>query len=195
MSIIKEEDLLKLYKEVDKLKIDNRNLQKGFVNLKLKSNKIINDKKRNTNIFIVLLILFILSLIFLFCSYSNSKLAAKEAAQKELVLLDSIQKITTTLPFKNNADVVYSIQLGVFKNFDIDFDNNENTNFKEVITENGNAYLIGNFSTYTKATTFKEEIKKLGLKDVFLVPYNKNKERIDIKEALVLSKEEEFIID
>ena len=191
MPVIKEEDLVKLYSELEKLKGDNEKLETGFVDLKLKSNKIIKEKKNNRIIITLLLIAFLASLAFLYWNYSKSKLATKKAAEKEVVLLDSIQRLSKF----NNSDVVYSIQLGVFKDLDIDFDNRVNTNFKEIVTDNGNAYQIGNFLSYKNATAFKNDIKKLGLKDVFLVPYNKSKERIDIKKALVLSKEEQFIKD
>ncbi|ARV06323.1 hypothetical protein BTO04_06240 [Polaribacter sp. SA4-10] len=110
-------------------------------------------------------------------------------------MLDSIQKLTPLVSNINKAEVLYTIQLGVFKNLDVEFNNNENTNFREVLTEKGNAYQIGAFTRYKKTTSFKEEIKKIGLKDVFLVPYYRDKERIGIKEALRLSNEEEFIKD
>ena len=199
MPVIKEEDLLKLYSDLEQFKVDNQKLEEGFVGLKLKCNKVMKERKRNIIILILLLIALLTSLLFLYFNYSKSNLAIKKTAEKELFLLDSIQKLSISIPNNNNnnseAEVVYSIQLGVFKNLDIDFNNNENTNFKEVLTDNGNAYQLANFLSYEKATEFKNEIIKIGLKDVFLVPYNKNTERINIKEALVLSKEEQFIKD
>ena len=195
MPVIKQEDLVELYSELDTLKVDKEKLQKGFVALKLKSNKIEKKHKRNRIAIILLLIALISSLFFLYFNYTKSKLVIKNNQEKQLVLLDSIQKLTPLISNKNNAAVVYSIQLGVFKELDIEFNDKENTNFKEIETDNGNIYQLGVFTSYKTATTFKNEIKKIGLKDVFLVPYNKAEERIDIKEALVLSNEEEFITD
>lgn len=195
MAVIKEEDLVELYSELDTLKIDKEKLQAGFVDLKIKSNKIEKQNKRSKIILIVAAILLFVSLAFLYFNNNKSKAEFKKTEEKQLTLLDSIQKLSQFVPNKNKAEVVYTIQLGVFKDLNVEFNNEENTNFNEVETENGNVYQIGTFTSYKTATNFKEEIRKIGLKDVFLVPYNKDKERIDIKEALILSNEEEFIKD
>lgn len=195
MAVIKEEDLVELYSELDTLKIDKEKLQAGFVDLKIKSNKIEKQNKRSKIILIVAAILLFASLAFLYFNNNKSKAEFKKTEEKQLTLLDSIQKLSQFVPNKNKAEVVYTIQLGVFKDLNVEFNNEENTNFNEVETENGNVYQIGTFTSYKTATNFKEEIRKIGLKDVFLVPYNKDKERIDIKEALILSNEEEFIKD
>lgn len=195
MAVIKEEDLVELYSELDTLKIDKEKLQAGFVDLKIKSNKIEKQNKRSNIILIIAAILLFASLAFLYFNNNKSKAEFKKTEEKQLTLLDSIQKLSQFVPNKNKAAVVYTIQLGVFKDLNVEFNNEENTNFNEVETENGNVYQIGTFTSYKTATNFKEEIRKIGLKDVFLVPYNKDKERIDIKEALILSNEEEFIKD
>lgn len=195
MAVIKEEDLVELYSELDTLKIDKEKLQAGFVDLKIKSNKIEKQNKRSKIILIIAAILLFASLAFLYFNNNKSKAEFKKTEEKQLTLLDSIQKLSQFVPNKNKAAVVYTIQLGVFKDLNVEFNNEENTNFNEVETENGNVYQIGTFTSYKTATNFKEEIRKIGLKDVFLVPYNKDKERIDIKEALILSNEEEFIKD
>jgi hypothetical protein len=195
MPVIKEQDLVKLYSELDSLKVEKSKLQAGFVDLKIKSTKIEKRNRRNKILIIIAAVLLVALFVFWYFDNKKTNSALNKAEEKELFLLDSIQKLTPLVSNINNAEVVYSIQLGVFKKLDIEFNNDENTNFKEIVTENGNVYQIGSFTTYKRATRFKEEIKKIGLKDVFLVPYNRNKERIDIKEALGLSNEEEFIKD
>ena len=195
MPVIKEEDLLGLYSELERLKGDNEKLQTGYVNLKLKTNKVEKQKKVNRLIFILALIAFLTSLFFLYNNYTKSQSYKQVAENKRLVLLDSIQKLSSFVPNKNDAAVIYSIQLGIYKNIDVDIQSQENLNFKEIETENGRVYQIGTFLTYKTATAFKNEIKKIGLNDAFLVPYNKDKERIDIKQALALSNEEEYIKD
>ena len=47
MPIIKEEDLLALYSELDSLKGDKEKLQTGFVDLKIKSNKVEKQLRRS----------------------------------------------------------------------------------------------------------------------------------------------------
>ena len=193
MPQIKEEDLIKLYSDIDKLEEQRKELQDGYVDLKLKSNKITKRNKRNRWILLLLLILLIGSIAFFYWNDRKTKETIKVTKDKTTVLLDSIQKISTQIPNKDIAEVVYSIQLGVFKDLNIKFSQEETLNFSEVKTDNGSAYLIGTFLSYNTATEFKNELKKIGLKDIFLVAYNKDKERVGIREALVLSNEAEFL--
>ena len=161
--------------------------------------------KRNNVIFIILLAAFIgLSFMFFF-NAEKYKTELKTAKQNKLSLVDSIQKLnlqSTTnsqlIPLEDEIskpEVIYTLQLGIFKNIEVDFNNEKNLNFKVVKTDEGNIYQLGAFNTYKLATLFKGEIKKMGFKDVFLVPYNKKDERIPIKEALILSNEREFIVE
>ena len=108
---------------------------------------------------------------------------------------DSIHKISTLIPNKNIAEAVYSIQLGIYKDLDIKLTPQEAVNFTEVKTDYGSAYQIGSFLSYKTATEFKNQLIRIGLNDVFIVAYNKKKERIPINEALVLSNEEALLKD
>lgn len=197
MPIIEEKVLNELYSELDKLKTDKEKLQSGFVDLKLKSNKVKKTNTRNNIIYIIIIILLLCSSIYLYTEHSKSETIIENKEQKISALLDSIKvKPKSTVDLKStivNPDVIYTIQLGVFEKLDLDINTKDDFSFKEIENKNKRIYQLGVFSSYTTATLFKEEIKKIGLDDAFIVPYNKESDRIDIKKALVLSNEEFYI--
>lgn len=192
MPQIKEEDLIKLYSDIEKLEHEKKALQKGYIDLKLKLNKITQEHKKNRWILLLLSIILITSITYFYTNHIKAKATIEKTKDQKIALLDSIHKISTLIPNKNIAEVVYSIQLGIYKGLDIKLTPQEAVNFTEIKTDYGSAYLIGSFLSYKTATEFKNELNRMGLNDVFIVAYNKDKERIDIKEALVLSNEEEF---
>jgi cell division protein FtsL len=199
MAVIKKEDLIVLYSELDNLKIDKKKLQAGFVELKLKSNKLEKQTKRSKIIIIILIVAFIISLFFLFFNYTKSKTFQENTAENQLVLLESIKKLSS-LQFSNvftgsestNPEVIYSVQLGVYRKAEIKFNHKENTNFRVIEAVSGSEYPTGTFLSYKTATTFKNQIKKIGLRDALRVTHNKNQERINIKEALVLGNQKKY---
>ncbi|MBU3013027.1 hypothetical protein KO506_16560 [Polaribacter vadi] len=196
MPIIKEEVLNELYSELDKLKIDKEKLQAGFVDLKLKSNQEKKANRRNIIILIIAIIILVFLSIFLYSKHSNAQSVLETKEQKIVTLLNRINSEPKSSVLKSaviNPDVIYTIQLGVFEKLDLDISTKENFSFKEIENKNKRIYQLGVFSSYTTATLFKEEIKKIGLDDAFIVPYNKESNRIDIKKALVLSNEEFYI--
>ncbi|APZ47513.1 hypothetical protein BW723_14995 [Polaribacter reichenbachii] len=198
MPLIKEEVLNELYSELDRLKTDKEKLQTGFVDLKLKSNQQKKANRRNIIILIVAIILLVFLSIYLYLQHSNSQSVIETKEQKIVTLLNRINseskpKTSNLKSTVINPDVIYTIQLGVFEKLDLDISTKENFSFKEIENKEKRIYQLGVFSSYTTATLFKEEIKKIGLEDAFIVPYNKESDRIDIKKALVLSNEEFYI--
>ena len=195
MPQIKEEDLIKLYSDIEKLEDEKKALQKGYIDLKLKLNKINQEHKKSRWILLLLFIILITSITYFYTNHVKAKATIEKTKDQKIALLDSIHKISTLIPNKNIAEVVYSIQLGVYKGLDIKLTPQEAVNFTEIKTDYGSAYQIGSFLSYKTATEFKNELKKIELKDVFIVAYNKNKKRIPISEALVLSNEEALLKD
>jgi hypothetical protein len=190
MTVIKEQDLLDLYSELESLKADNDKLHTGFIDLRLNANKREQRNKKMKIFFVFAVIALIISLTYMYFKTPDSKYVIKEVKERNIVLRDSVQKLKRLIPFKKNIEVLYSVQLGFFKTLDIDLREAENLNLKTLETTEGTGYLIGDFSSYRAATTFKNRIKEIGFKDAFLVPYDKDYNVIDIKEALTLSKEE-----
>lgn len=196
-----ESRIVTLNSELNVLEDKKNQLKSIYADSELKIGSLEKKAKRNKTILpVFIFVLAVVSFLF-YLNNAKSKSELNSLKQTNLVLLDSIQKINlqpippSPVLVNEKPKVLYTLQLGVFKNVDVDFGTVENLNFKEIKTDQGNLYQLGSFTTYKFATVFKNEIKKMGLKDVFLVPYNENEERISIKEALILSNETEFIVE
>ena len=195
MPLIKDQYLLDLYTELDQLKSDKENLRTGFIDLRVKTKKIEKDFNTTKIFFILMLLLLVLSWVFMSFKTIEYKDFLRGSNKNRTALIDSIQKLNPLISVKKKPVVSYAVQLGVYKTLDINYNNTEGSNFQKRNTTQGSAYQIGNFTKYRAATIFKNKIKELGLKDAFLVAFNKDFEIIDIKDALVLSNEKELLKD
>lgn len=80
--------------------------------------------------------------------------------------------------------VLFKVQIGAFKELDLRefFGNSEN--FSGEVEEDGTMkYTLGTFTDYWQADKFKKYLRKMGVKDAWIVAYKDGK-RVDIKDAL-----------
>lgn len=87
-------------------------------------------------------------------------------------------------PMDFSKGVVFKVQIGAFKNKDLQkyFDNNPN--FGGEAAEKGEQKLtIGVFRDYWEADTFKKYMRDMGVKDAWIVPY-RDGQRVEIKDVL-----------
>jgi vacuolar-type H+-ATPase subunit I/STV1 len=87
-------------------------------------------------------------------------------------------------PMDFSRGVVFKVQVGAFKNKDLAkyFDNNPN--FGGEVRENEpQRVTIGIFRDYWEADQFKKYMRKMGVKDAWIVPY-RDGQRTEIKEVL-----------
>lgn len=91
-------------------------------------------------------------------------------------------------PVVNSMDfskgVVFKVQVGAFKNKDLQkyFDNNPNFG-GEAKDGEPQKITIGIFRDYWEADTFKKYMRDMGVKDAWIVPF-KDGQRVDIKDVL-----------
>lgn len=91
-------------------------------------------------------------------------------------------------PVKNEMDfsqgVVFKVQIGAFKNKDLQkyFDNNPNLG-GEVKEGEPQKITIGIFRDYWEADEFKKYMREMGVKDAWIVPY-RDGQRVEIKDVL-----------
>ena len=82
------------------------------------------------------------------------------------------------------ADVVFKVQVGAFKSFDITKYFDKHKNFSGDVDADGTMkYTLGVFSEYWEADKFKKYIRDMGVAGAWVVAYKDGK-RIDIKDAL-----------
>jgi hypothetical protein len=77
----------------------------------------------------------------------------------------------------------YRVQLGAYKNFDIKGKLNKGDETMMAENKDGmDKYVVGLFFNFEEADAFKNDIRKMGIRDAFVVPY-KDGVRITHKEA------------
>ncbi len=102
-------------------------------------------------------------------SIAESRVKNCEAEKERLKTAYEAQKQVVT---KNvEPGLVYKVQIGAFKYFDINKYLRDNENFKGETQDGLNKYVIGKFKDYEVATAFKKDIRRMGIRDAWVVPY------------------------
>lgn len=82
-----------------------------------------------------------------------------------------------------NSGTVFRVQLAAFDDYDLR-DLTENGSDLKIIDEDGYIkYVLGQFRDYDMADKFKKKLRKLGVKEAWIVPYKDGK-RVPLKEVL-----------
>lgn len=132
-------------------------------------------------------------------SQMQSNMSNKEAkiAELEDQLSQTRAQLTTSraelaqlkeTPVVNEMDfsqgVVFKVQIGAFKNKDLQkyFDNNPNLG-GEVKEGEPQKITLGIFRDYWQADEFKKYMREMGVKDAWIVPF-RDGERVEIKDVL-----------
>lgn len=127
----------------------------------------------------------------------NYQATRNELAQVQAQLANVEQQLATARAALNNRDevitdqqlvngVIFRVQLGAFAqnrlNNDLDTGNalslNEQNGLQKVV--------VAQFRTYSNAKTLRDQLRKMGVKDAFIVAYSDGN-RIDVGEALRLT--------
>lgn len=87
-------------------------------------------------------------------------------------------------PMDFSKGVIFKVQIGAFKNKDLQkyFDNNPNLG-GEVKENEPQKITIGIFRDYWEADKFKKYMREMGVKDAWIVPY-RDGTRVEIKDVL-----------
>ncbi|SEJ32991.1 hypothetical protein SAMN05192553_103284 [Cyclobacterium xiamenense] len=88
---------------------------------------------------------------------------------------------TETNPW--DRGVVFKVQLAAFDDYDLR-ELTENGSDLKIIDQDGYIkYVLGQFRDYEMADAFKKKLRKIGVKEAWIVPY-KDGERVPLKEVL-----------
>jgi len=101
------------------------------------------------------------------------------SSQSNQVLDGSSESITD----ERQQGVVFKVQLAAFDEFDLR-DLTENGSDLKIIDDDGYIkYVLGQFRDYKMADKFKKKLRKIGVKEAWIVPYKDGK-RVALKEVL-----------
>ena len=191
--------------EINKLEqqiLETQNL----LNKKGSQNENISSLKTQRNIFGLLALLFLIAIAVLL--YYRNKTGANQLMNDKNVTLinnDSLNiykqgyfnflnspntKITDSSSSLNDEKIIYNVQIGAFKDFQLTSDGL--MNLSEFQDNGYNKFSLGNYKTYAEAKILKDSLIKLGFKDCFLTAKSFGNP-INIREALALSNEPEFL--
>lgn len=80
--------------------------------------------------------------------------------------------------------VVFRVQIGAFKEADLSRFGDVGENFSDVTNEEGlQVITLGSFQDYWEADKFKKNLRRMGVKDAWIVPY-KDGVRVPMKDVL-----------
>ena len=122
----------------------------------------------------------------------NTSLEAKEGievADKPAEVVEQIKSEnnytkTYEAPAANTKGLLYKVQIGAFKNFDLREYFNNTENFSGEIDADGTMrYTLGVFKEYWEADKFKQFLRKMGVKGAWVVAF-KDGVRVELKDAL-----------
>lgn len=199
MPYIKDKNLVNIYEEVDKA---NQTINK--------LNKLLKEEEENNSILrkhrIILGIFGLLALILFLWSFlpKKDKIDNKYLIKNNLSIINNdtlyqlreAKKVATQV--KRNAQgivgetIVYSIQIGAFTNFKAKLFSDDLAHMKEFEEGGLNKYAIGNFVTYAEALVLKEDLRRLGFADCFIIAQSYG-DPVNIREALELSEETQYL--
>jgi DNA repair exonuclease SbcCD ATPase subunit len=120
----------------------------------------------------------------------QQEIASKEAdlqtAQNQLQEASAKQAVATeaSATTVSTKGVVFKVQIGAFKNKNLEKYVRNNPNFSgETDTDGTKKYTIGYFRDYWEADTFKKYLREMGVKDAWIVPY-RDGDRVALKDVL-----------
>ncbi len=124
-------------------------------------------------------------------SDKNAQIAAAkaEAQEAQAKAMAAMQKANATsaqpkATALDESGTWFKVQVGAFENIDMSEYFKNNPNFSGDTTEEGYQRItLGRFRDYWEADKFKKVLRKMGVKEAWIVPYREG-ERVPLKEVL-----------
>jgi len=195
MPFVRDKNLVNIYEEIDKANGTIKTLSTALKDEE-ESNSLLKKHRIALGVFsLILLILFLWSFLPKSKQYKQEYLIKNnlslidtdslhriERKARQVVVADSVKSSLMDL------SIVYSIQIGAYTNFNSNLISKDITQMEE-FEENGfNKFSIGKFMTYKEAVMLRDDLKRVGFDDCFIVAKSYGLP-VDIKEALQLSGE------
>ena len=195
MPFVRDKNLVNIYEEIDKANGTIKTLSTALKDEE-ENNSVLKKHRIVLGVFaLILLILFLWSFLPKSKQYKQEYLIKNnlslidtdslhriERKARQVVVADSVKSSLMDL------SIVYSIQIGAYTNFKSNLISKDITQMEE-FEENGfNKFSIGKFMTYKEAVMLRDDLKRVGFKDCFVVAKSYGM-AVNINEALQLSEE------
>ena len=195
MPFVRDKNLVNIYEELDKANGTIKTLSTALKDEE-ENNSLLKKHRVILGVFcLVFLILFLWSFLPKSKQYKEEYLIKNNLSlidtdslhkiqrkAKQVILVDSVKTSLVDL------SIVYSIQIGAYTNFNSNLISKDIAELEE-FEENGfNKFTIGKFTTYKEAVMLRDDLKRVGFNDCFIVAKSYGVP-VNITEALQLSGE------
>ena len=195
MPFVRDKNLVNVYEEIDKA---NETIESLSSNLKEEedSNSILKKHRIILGVSaLLLLILFLWSFLPKSKQYKEEYLIKNNLSLINTDTLHNMEQkanqITVLEPDQTSlADliIVYSVQIGAYTNFNSNLISEDLAQLQKFEEGGINKYALGKFTTYKETVLLRDDLRKLGFKDCFIIAKSHDVP-VNIKEALELSNE------
>ncbi len=142
-----------------------------------------NTKKISIGLGVFSIILLVVSFFLFFkvnsFTFKLSEMKGKIEKTEQLKLtndtlrlrISQLQKENEILTLNSDSldGIFFEVQIGNFKNFNLDSYNSDLKALHQEKTENSTRIYLGRFRSFSKATLFEKDIEKMGFSDAFIV--------------------------
>lgn len=119
-------------------------------------------------------------------SLQGMEMQVAEAKRQAQAAIESANASKTITPevINDEVGVVFRVQIGAFKEADLSRFGDVGENFSDVTNDEGlQVITLGSFKDYWEADKFKKNLRRMGVKDAWIVPY-KDGVRVAMKDVL-----------
>jgi len=195
MPFVRDKNLVNIYEEIDKAKDTIESLSTALKEEE-ENNSLLKKHRIFLGVFgLVLLILFLWSFLPKSKQYKEEYLIKNNLS---IINTDSLHNIQQRARLAFIADslktsisdlsIIYSVQIGAYVNFNSNLISDDITQLEEFEDNGFNKFAVGKFTTYKEAVLFRDDLKRLGFDDSFIIAKSYG-EPVNITEALELSSE------
>jgi len=195
MPFIRDKNLVNIYEEIDEAN-DNIKTLSAALKDEEENNSVLRKHRIVLGVFgLILLILFLWSFLPKSKQYKEEYLIKNNLSLVDTDSLHKMQRkirqvvvLDSTKTSLADLSIVYSIQIGAYTNFNINLISDNLSHLNEFEEDGFNKYAIGKYTTYKEAVLLRDDLKRLGFNDCFIIAKSYG-EPVNVKEALELSGE------
>ena len=196
MPFVRDKNLVNIYEEIDKAKETIETLSSNLQEEE-ENNSVLKKHRIILGAFaLVVLILFLWSFLPKSKQYKEEYLIKNNLSLVNTDTLHNLQRKADQVIVLDSAttsladmSIVYSVQIGAYANFNSNLISEDLAHLVEFEEDGINKYAIGKFTTYKETVSLRDDLRKLGFKDCFIIAKSYDIP-VNIKEALDLSNEE-----
>ncbi len=196
MPFIRDKNLVNIYEEIDKANDTIKTLSTALKDEE-ENNSVLRKHRIVLGVFgLILLILFLWSFLPKSKQYKDEYLIKNNLSlvdsdslhkmqrnAKQIALIDSSRTMASEMP------ILYRVQIGAYASFSSKLISDDLVHLEKFEDEGLNKYVIGNFTTYKDAVMLRDDMRRLGFIDCFIISKSYGIP-INITEALELSGEQ-----